>query len=414
MCKDRHMVDSRRATTDPLAALLAANRRKPEEQATAVLACALHTSRAFARQVLKRIGVDDEGAIVVATEKRTGSGLDKIDLEIQVNADTGRPLRRVWVEVKIDADFAPEETADGGRTPRAAQLARYSDALKERDQARPGSPPSLLAVLVPSIDESRDRAHLNAVADVVVVFWQDVGDLAAATAREIAGTADWRRTARGSDAALGLANLATLVWFLEGAKRETLDGDRRTYVGISVTDPMTKALSRDYAAAYDALNAIEALSERVRLLFERDGWTADEVDDGDGEDEMLDALRISEQLMSPTPFWWQACGGAATFELAPFDDTTDPRVSEAVVWSGVYFDDADLARTASAAWRERAAQQGQLVLEHADDGKLSYVGASRPLAELIDDSAVAIDQATSVYGWITGILNDLEATPLDV
>jgi hypothetical protein len=345
------------------------------------------------------LGVAEDGRVEIDSEVATGEGRDHIDLELRVSGDDDRLQlrRRGWIEVKINAEFAPEVADEGDQPGKDGQLIRYRRALTVRDALHGSLPPSPLAVLIPAIrDEDREQIDTS---EAVVLYWQRVGDLAAERARELAGE-DWRLEARKPSASLELANLETLVRFLESATARpgtwTATEDRRQFVGIQVTDPLTSTLIDSYAASYRGLKAIAALLERIVLAFEDDHWSTQLIEDTGTEDDEYETLAMAVKIAPPQDTgWWRTLDGGAHFQVAPIDDREPREITGPVVWAGVSFDDPDVAPKISAVWSERAKANGFVIFEDQDTATVEYVGQVQALSQLVANAPRATKRTKS-------------------
>lgn len=143
----------------------------------------------------------------------------------------------------MSAELAGESVGGDGTARRDPQRARYRNALDERDGKRPGPAPSVLALVVPDIDDT-DRAQA-AQADSRILRWREIADLAGDCARD-------------PQATLEVADLETFIWFVGAAE---MTG--REFVGIDhVSEPPTRELAEYYAASRKALAAVGGLIDR--------------------------------------------------------------------------------------------------------------------------------------------------------
>jgi hypothetical protein len=125
------------------------------------------------------------------------------------------------------------------------------------------------------------------------------------------------RLARRPEATLELANLDTLLWFLEEATHQGRDGQREDIVRVHALSPVTDQQFTDYAAAYPAVVAITMLAERTAIELEdaydrTTDWLKTEsgVDEGEIFDDLV--IRIQAEPRGREN-WWKGLGG--TMEL---------------------------------------------------------------------------------------------------
>lgn len=403
-----------------LTSFLGATWTKPEEQATAVLGSALATSRAFRASLLDRLGITASGQVKVNTEVQTGRARDRIDLQLEVANQRGGLTARAWIEVKVTAALmAAVKYGDDVREP---QLKRYRAALDERDQARPDLEGSALALLVPNV-EPEDRRQ-SEETKATILLWQEVGDLAAACARSIGGE-QWRAQAREAEATLELANLETLLWFLEAANRPGSDKARRNFVGIdSVPEPVSVDIAAHYGHSHEALMTIGGLLERASEILEAAGWNlhavGEESDDdvfgseddvtstlSEEEKELFERLMVDWEISSAAEPWWAGSDNSAWFQACPFDDQLRPRSAEPVMQVGVSFGGAG-GPFPSPAWLEQLDLSGFQTVEHPATGAIAGIWKTKPLGSFIEGASPA-EQAQRVAKWVEEGLAALNA-----
>lgn len=229
---------------------------KPEEQAVAVLASALRANAGFTESVVvKADGVrfNDGSTFTVGTEESTFVGRDHIDLEVVVAEPAQRHVQRVWIEAKLDARLALGERH---------QLVRYSDALRPIDHRQRHPPLRRLAVLVRRRQDLRD-VDLAAIQETgaTLLLWQDIADTAWDVGADLAGTPEWRLKARDGDSPLALANLDTLLWYLE-------DKDFR----VNAHQPLFPDSIRHYEHAVQVGEAVGGVARLVAARLSEAGW----------------------------------------------------------------------------------------------------------------------------------------------
>jgi hypothetical protein len=398
------MPTSRRlGSTCLLRDFMAASSSKPEEQATALLAGALMTSEDFRRALLEPLGIPEQGDVLIDTEVGTGHGRDAIDLELRVVGPRGALRRRVWIEVKVNARL------NDARGDRESQLVRYRDALNVLDQQRPDLAPSVLAVLLRRPDETGERVQIDQT-ESLVLRWHQVADLADACGRSRAGTPgrSWRHTARRPDSPLDLANLDTLLWFVEEACRRTARGEREEIVGVNASSPVTPEEITSYALAPRAVQAVEALSERIEAHLQDGGRSTTSLDPEEavGEDDDVLARLIVRRGAERRSHkgWWREMRGGCEFWLMPFDLLAEPDEEVALVWAGVIFEEGAAISTTVRAVLEKAGFR----LDDDDGGQLFSAGRQAPLEEVVGAADLLGEQAARVADWINACLSDLE------
>jgi hypothetical protein len=291
--------------------------------------------------------------------------------------------------------------------------------ITENTQPSATSPRSLvsaseptLSVLTPS--ETPEDRKQAAQTGSDVILWQEVGDLAGRCAHTMAGDA-WRVHAREPDAPLELANLETLVWFLESGDR--LSGhERREFVGIDpVTEPVTAQHFDSLAQSYRAVLALAGLVERSVAILEGQGW--EEVDEDEApetdaqapsnlEEEELDALDLLTVSTSITRdnTWWDQIG-CAWFQFRPFDETVQARVDGPVIQVGITFRDAD-GPPPDPTWFEQLEQIEFRAVEHADASAVAELFRTGSV-NLVSQAATPAEQARHLAEWVQASLEAL-------
>src|SRR3954449_6561865 len=131
-------------------------RDRKEERLTEAFAATLRAAPELARTVvtdLFELKRPPEGEATVTPQRRTGLGLQRVDIEIRFGPRP-TPILRVWLELKW------------GAAPDGEQLAEYDQAL----QAQPG--PFQLALITPAPVLAPPP---GTPARVRCATWQDVG-----------------------------------------------------------------------------------------------------------------------------------------------------------------------------------------------------------------------------------------------
>jgi len=417
---------TREIDTCVLATFLDATWTKPEEQATAVLGCALRTSRRLQQGLLRLLETETNGEVDVKTEVQTGRGRDRIDLQLEAFNVRGGPEVRVWIEVKVTALLMAGEAGEGEEeNSREPQLKRYRLALDERDAVRPHLKRSMLVLLVPTPDDE-DRRQAAETASKILL-WQEVGDLAAECAR-LEGGPDWRTAARQATATLELANLETLVWFLEEATRPSARKRREEFVGIrSASEPLTPDVADHFGHTHRSLMTVYGLIMRASEMLDDEGWklpsdeedgdeeVAESEDDStstlsDDEKDVFEDLTVPQDLALPSgDEWWKAPGNSAWFQAAPFDDTLRPRSTQAVMQVGVSFGGAG-GTYATPAWLEQLDKLEFRTVEHPGTEALAGIWRTKPLDWFIEPAS-APEQARRVAQWVEESLTVLAGLP---
>ncbi len=392
----------RQGTTCLLRAHQGANRAKPEEQVTAVLAGALQTCLALRKELLRELKVPETGWVEVDTEFGTGDGGDRIDLQMRIlDPKRGRLRRRVWIEVKVNSQL------DRGGPWRQPQLVRYQEALNEHDRERRDLRKSRLAVLVRRADEL-EWSQINRTG-AGVVYWQALADIADKCGRELAGAGvgeEWHEIARRPDAPLELANLDTLVWFLENAEAKTKDNERVPIVGISAASPWTAKHAREYTAAYQALNALCSLGKRMGMELEKKNRLTEALETDSGlDDEAFDFLTYRSRADLVRKRGWWLGKGHMEFWLMPVDHELDEIIPGPHIWAGVTFDEPLRTRQE---WRAHAEREG-FGLDENEDGRLWSLGVRILLKEALGTSKRPGEQAQDLAEWVDDKLSKLEA-----
>jgi hypothetical protein len=232
-------------------------------------------------------------------------------------------------------------------------------------------------VLLRRADEEHERPQIDATG-ATVLHWQDVADIAEACGRARAGvpdTTEWRELARRPEATLELANLDTLLWFVETCKRKTRDGQLEDIVGIRASSPVTDRHAADYGSAYEAVMAVAVLAERVTTELDDRGRVTKWVEGESGvEDEgIFDALMVVyEAEPRGSEGWWQAYDGSMKFWFMPFDPAT---AADGVphLWTGITF----AKPIPIAAARRGELEKAGFLLDEDDDGPLGVRRRSR-------------------------------------
>ncbi|OAI39312.1 hypothetical protein AYO39_00510 [Actinobacteria bacterium SCGC AG-212-D09] len=380
---------------------MTANAAKPEEQATAVLAASLRTSECFRQALLGPLQLEEQGSVVIDTEVGTGAGQEAVDIELRITGDDGHLRRRVWIEVKVNSRLAG---ARGGKDP---QLKRYRKALDVLDQKRSDLQPSVLAVLLLRADEKQERPQIDAT-HATVLHWQDVADIAEACGRARSGvpnTTEWRQFAQRPEATLELANLDTLLWFVDAGKRKNREGELEDIVGIRASSPVTDRHAADYGSAYEAVMAIALLAERAATELDDRGSVTEWVETESGVDDegIFDALMVVYKA-EPRGIegWWHADDGSMEFWLMPFDPEA---AAESVpqLWTGITFHQPV---PIAAGWRGELEKAGFL-LDEDDDGLLESVGVQEALISVIGPADSLREQAKRAATWIDKRLTEL-------
>jgi hypothetical protein len=381
---------------------MTANAAKPEEQATAVLAASLRTSESFRQALLGPLQLEERGPVVVDTEVGTGAGQEAVDIELRITGDDGALRRRVWIEVKVNSRLA------GARGEKDPQLKRYRKALDVLDGKRSDLQPSVLAVLLRRADERHERPQIDATG-ATVLHWHDVADIAEACGRALSGvddTIEWRESARRPEGTLELANVDTLLWFVEAAKRRNREGELEDIVGIRGSSPVTDRHAADYGSAYEAVMAIALLAERVATELDDGGRVTKWIESESGVDDegIFDALMVVYEV-EPRGIegWWRADDRSMEFWLMPFDPEA---ASEGVpqLWTGITFEQPF---TIAAAWRGEL-EKAEFRLDEDDDGLLESVGVQEALIPIIGPADSLSEQAKRAASWIDKRLTELQ------
>ena len=389
---------ARAGSTCELREYMLATATKPEEQATAVLATALRTSGRLRHALLERLELlQDACEVEIDTEVQIGHDRDAVDIEFRAYRPDRRLAGRAWLEVKVNSGLA-------GATPtKPAQLVRYPEALDDLDRQRPDLGRSRLVVLLRRADEKNDRPQITATG-TPVMRWQEVADAVDEAGRQVWGGCEalgWREAARRPEASLELANLDTLAWFLEEARRRTTDGVREAIVGVSPSTPITADEVHGYAEAYRAITAMEVFDERLAEHLADAGRITralDVLDQGDG---VFDSLIFRQQAEPHQSLaWWPALKGQMEYWLMPFDYEDEGR-GDPLVWAGVGFDDPIRI---SADWLGRLDAETDLKIDEDEDGAAMSIGASRSLGSFVEPSDTLTQQASRAAAWIDSTL----------
>ena len=374
-------------TTCSLRAFLGTNLKKPEEGAVAVLAAAMRTSREFSQEVVALADGKDVGGdatLTVGTEQATFVGLQHVDLEVVVSEPRRRHVQRIWIEAKLTSPLARGEEH---------QLVRYHRALGAVDHRQRHQPMRRLGVLVRRRQDLRpaDWTAIRTTGASVIV-WQQIADAAWRTGAASADHLSWRARAREPDAPLSVANLDTLLWYLQSK-------DLRVH-----TDP--PLLSESVQHYENAVQVGKAVAGLARLIAERlgdHGWPT--TLDRPGSEEPLTFASKPIRLPSPVP-WWQRKGARQAdlwFQISPYDPRD--QTARASVWVGLGF--AAPMRPTEEWIAELRAVGFEPEEEDTGSGLLDWVGAFEPLDTFVGPDKTAGSQAADIAQWIAARVDEL-------
>jgi hypothetical protein len=379
----------RTQTTCVLQAYLDTNQAKPEEGAVAVLAAVMRANREFAMRMIRLAGgveVGEAEQLIVGTEEPTFVGLQHVDLEIRAFHAERRHVQRIWIEAKLTAPLARGEQH---------QLVRYHTALADVDHRQKHQLVRKVAVLLRRRSDLR-RADLDAVAatEATVMLWQQVADVALILGAEQSADTAWRSTARDPDAPLSLANLDSLLWYLE-----------RKDFRVHTDPPLATDSVHHYEHAVEVGRAVAGLARLAAEDLADSGWQTTLDRPASGEPLTFASKPI--MVSSPVP-WWQRRGAAHAdlwFQITPYDPR-DQR-AQACVWAGLGFtkplaaDEGWIANVRAAGFEPEEEDTGS--------GLIEWLGSFERLDAFVEGNLTAGLQASALTDWIRDRVGELRA-----
>lgn len=353
-----------------------------ENRSTALVAVACQLHRPFAELLVQEaIGGSEPGAdtlrlndLEASVEVAAVGG--RVDLELVVHTSVG--LRRIWLEVKGDAEFQDD------------QLGRYQRALAQTPGAQ-----GRLVVLLPA-----SRVHTPELAgiDVEAITWQTLAalaDSAGSRVHDASGQAGyWRPSARQSDAPARQLVLDLLLEHLQEEYDVTIDP--LTTLHASALRLASSAIAVSDRIAADAI--VRAQCQTVRT----EPW--------------LKGLGCRWYLSPPVSTeqrWWEPNGEFVLWRSVSGNRGLHPAGGASFV-AGAKLSPAageELHSLITRLCEQDARTDWPWPLRHLPQAKHHFVCSALPLEALATAAATPEHQVQFVSSWLLHTLASLEQSP---